>query len=75
MALAAELNIYSARHYDADFEIYKKFEAATGIKVNHTTANAAELIKRLKLEGKTRPRIFLLPQMWQIWMKPKKLKY
>ena len=38
--ISAELNIYSARHYDADFEIYKKFEAQTGIKVNHTTAKA-----------------------------------
>ncbi len=55
LALAAELNIYSARHYDADFEIYKKFTAATGIKINHTTAKAPELIKRLKLEGKNSP--------------------
>jgi iron(III) transport system substrate-binding protein len=53
--ISAELNIYSARHYDADFEIYKKFEAQTGIKVNHTTAKAPELIKRLQLEGKNSP--------------------
>ena len=53
--VAAELNIYSARHYDADFEIYKKFEAQTGIKINHTTARAPELIKRLQLEGKNSP--------------------
>ncbi|WP_170000258.1 Fe(3+) ABC transporter substrate-binding protein [Campylobacter sp. RM9328] len=53
--IGAELNIYSARHYDADFEIYKKFEAQTGIKINHTTAQAPELIKRLKLEGKDSP--------------------
>ncbi|WP_096019118.1 Fe(3+) ABC transporter substrate-binding protein [Campylobacter lanienae] len=53
--IGAELNIYSARHYDADFEIYKKFEAQTGIKINHTTAQAPELIKRLQLEGKDSP--------------------
>ena len=53
--IGAELNIYSARHYDADFEIYKKFEAQTGIKINHTTARAPELIKRLQLEGKNSP--------------------
>ncbi|MCI7363806.1 MAG: Fe(3+) ABC transporter substrate-binding protein, partial [Campylobacter lanienae] len=53
--ISAELNIYSARHYDADFEIYKKFEAQTGIKINHTTAQAPELIKRLQLEGKDSP--------------------
>ncbi|MDE5591807.1 MAG: Fe(3+) ABC transporter substrate-binding protein [Helicobacter sp.] len=53
--MGAELNIYSARHYEADFEIIKKFERETGIKVNHTQANAAELIKRLQLEGKNSP--------------------
>ncbi|WP_096029971.1 Fe(3+) ABC transporter substrate-binding protein [Campylobacter lanienae] len=53
--IGAELNVYSARHYDADFEIYKKFEAQTGIKINHTTAQAPELIKRLQLEGKDSP--------------------
>ncbi|MDO4674566.1 Fe(3+) ABC transporter substrate-binding protein [Campylobacter sp.] len=52
---AAELNIYSARHYDADFEIIKKFEQQTGIKVNHTQAKASELIKRLQLEGDNSP--------------------
>lgn len=52
---ATELNIYSARHYDADFEIIKKFEKQTGIKVKHTQAKAAELIKRLQLEGDNSP--------------------
>lgn len=52
---ASELNIYSARHYDADFEIIKKFEEKTGIKVNHTQAKASELIKRLSLEGSNSP--------------------
>lgn len=52
---ASELNIYSARHYDADFEIIKKFEEQTGIKVKHTQAKASELIKRLQLEGKNSP--------------------
>lgn len=48
---ASELNIYSSRHYDADFEIIKLFEQKTGIKVNHTQAKPQELIKRMKLEG------------------------
>lgn len=52
---ANELNLYSARHYDADYMIIKKFEEKTGIKVNQTQANAAELIKRLKLEGANSP--------------------
>ncbi|WP_104722225.1 Fe(3+) ABC transporter substrate-binding protein [Helicobacter mesocricetorum] len=53
--IAAELNIYSARHYDADFQIIKKFEEKTGIKVKHTQAKASELIKRMQLEGKNSP--------------------
>ena len=32
--LANEVNIFSARHYDSDVQLYKKFEAKTGIKVN-----------------------------------------
>ncbi|MDO5045433.1 Fe(3+) ABC transporter substrate-binding protein [Campylobacter sp.] len=50
-ALAAEVNIYSARHYDADNEIYKLFEQKTGIKVNATQAKPGELIKKLEVEG------------------------
>lgn len=55
LLFGVELNIYSARHYDADFEIIKKFEQETGIKVNYTQANAQELIKRMKLEGDQSP--------------------
>ncbi|WP_170018617.1 Fe(3+) ABC transporter substrate-binding protein [Campylobacter sp. RM16190] len=50
-ALAAEINIYSARHYDADTQLYKLFEAKTGIKVNATQAKGGELIKKLEVEG------------------------
>lgn len=50
-ALAAEINIYSARHYDADTQLYKLFEEKTGIKVNATQAKGGELIKKLEVEG------------------------
>ena len=30
--IAAEVNIFSARHYDSDIQLYEKFTAATGIK-------------------------------------------
>jgi hypothetical protein len=33
-AIASEVNIFNARHYKADAELYDKFTAATGIKVN-----------------------------------------
>ena len=29
-----EVNIFSARHYDSDVQLYEKFTAKTGIKVN-----------------------------------------
>ena len=50
-AFAAEINIYSARHYDADTQLYKLFEEKTGIKVNATQAKGGELIKKLEVEG------------------------
>ena len=46
------VNIYSARHYDVDKELYKKFEEETGIKVNVVEGKAPELLERLKREGK-----------------------
>ncbi len=33
-AFASEVNVFSARHYDSDVQLYEKFTAKTGIKVN-----------------------------------------
>ena len=33
IAFAAEVNVFSARHYDSDIQLYEKFTAKTGIKV------------------------------------------
>ena len=38
-ATANEVNIFNARHYKADAEMYGKFTAATGIKVNLINGN------------------------------------
>ena len=38
-AIANEVNIFNARHYKADAELYGKFTAATGIKVNLINGN------------------------------------
>lgn len=46
------VNVYSARHYDADKEMYKEFEKDTGIKVNVIEGKAPELLERMKREGK-----------------------
>ncbi|MDR2503723.1 MAG: Fe(3+) ABC transporter substrate-binding protein [Deltaproteobacteria bacterium] len=45
------VNIYSARHYESDKELYALFEKQTGIKVNVVSGNAPELIERIKREG------------------------
>lgn len=45
------INIYSARHYDADKEMYAEFQKDTGIKVNVIEGKAPELLERLKREG------------------------
>ncbi|MGL5084642.1 MAG: Fe(3+) ABC transporter substrate-binding protein [Clostridium sp.] len=46
------VNIYSARHYEVDKELYKEFEEETGIKVNVVEGKAPELLERLKRVGK-----------------------
>ncbi|MDF2606251.1 MAG: iron deficiency-induced protein [Bacillales bacterium] len=48
-----EVNVYTARHYEADKEVFKKFSEKTGIKVNVVKGNAEELIERLKREGQS----------------------
>jgi len=48
---SGEVNIYTARHYDVDDELYAKFTEQTGIKVNVVQGSAPELIERLKREA------------------------
>jgi iron(III) transport system substrate-binding protein len=54
-ALAAEVNVYSARHYDTDKSIYTKFTEQTGIKVNIIESKEDELIERIRNEGANSP--------------------
>lgn len=49
------LNIYSARHYDTDEQIYSQFTDQTGIEVNVIEAGADELVQRLLAEGDNSP--------------------
>jgi iron(III) transport system substrate-binding protein len=46
-----EVNVYSGRHYRSDEDLFKKFTAQTGIRVNLVKADTDQLINRLKLEG------------------------
>ncbi|MGM0778186.1 MAG: Fe(3+) ABC transporter substrate-binding protein [Bacillota bacterium] len=47
------VNVYTARHYEADEQVYKDFTEETGIKVNVVKGEAEELIERLKREGES----------------------
>ena len=50
-AIANEVNIFSARHYDSDVQLYEKFTAKTGIKVNVVSGKSGALEKRIIEEG------------------------
>ena len=52
MALANEVNVFSARHYDSDIQLYSKFTSQTGIKVNVISGKDKSLQKRIIEEGK-----------------------
>ena len=52
ISFAAEVNVFSARHYDSDIQLYEKFTAKTGIKVNVVSGKDKALQKRIAEEGK-----------------------
>ena len=52
-SLSNEINLYTTRHYEADYEIYRKFQNITGIKVNVVSGKSKPLEKRIIEEGKT----------------------
>ena len=47
-----EVNIFSARHYDSDVQLFEKFTSKTGIKVNVVSGKDKALLKRISEEGK-----------------------
>ena len=54
-ASAAELNVYSARHYQTDEQLYGNFTKQTGIKINRIEAKEDELLERIRNEGANSP--------------------
>jgi iron(III) transport system substrate-binding protein len=50
-----EVNVYSARHYQTDEDLFEKFTEETGIRVNLIKAGADQLINRLEMERTTSP--------------------
>ncbi|NYZ14690.1 Fe(3+) ABC transporter substrate-binding protein [Azospirillum sp. RWY-5-1] len=59
-ASAAEVNLYSARHYDTDKALYETFTKQTGIKVNLIEGKEEELIERMRNEGGNSPADLLI---------------
>ena len=49
--VANEVNVFSGRHYDSDIQLYEKFTAKTGIKVNVVSGKSGALEKRIIEEG------------------------
>lgn len=54
------LNVYSARHYQTDEQLYGTFTKQTGIKINRIEADDAALLERLKSEGAKSPADIIL---------------
>ena len=62
------LNLYSARHYQTDEQLYSDFTKQTGIKINRIEADDNALLERLKNEGKNSPAdVILLVDAARLW--------
>ena len=62
------VNLYSARHYDADEELYEEFTAETGITVNVIEGKPDELIERIVNEGEQSPAdVFVAADAGRMW--------
>ncbi len=54
-ASAQEVNVYSARHYDTDRQIYDAFTRETGLRVRLIEGDADQLLARIASEGANSP--------------------
>jgi iron(III) transport system substrate-binding protein len=52
---AEEVNVYSARHYTTDEQLWDKFTQATGIEVKVVEGDHDQLVQRLVSEGEASP--------------------
>ena len=65
---AGEVNIYSARHYPADEQLFALFTEETGIAVNQIKGTGSELMERIKLEGEQSPcDLFVTVDAGNLW--------
>ena len=64
-----EVNIYSARHYPADEQLFSLFTEETGITVNQIKGTGSELMERIKLEGEQSPcDVFVTVDAGNLWL-------
>lgn len=62
------LNLYTARHYDADQKLYDLFQEKTGIEVKRIEGRPDELIARMKAEGANSPAdVFVAADAGALW--------
>ncbi|MEZ5956354.1 MAG: extracellular solute-binding protein [Hyphomonadaceae bacterium] len=62
------VNVYTARHYDADRALYAGFQEATGIEVRALTGSAEQLLERLRAEGdQTEADVFVSADAGNLW--------
>ncbi|MFO1073400.1 MAG: Fe(3+) ABC transporter substrate-binding protein [Geminicoccaceae bacterium] len=55
LAAAEVVNIYNARHYGTDRQLWDAFTAETGIRVNVVDGTHEQLIQRMRTEGSNSP--------------------
>ena len=62
------VNLYSARHYDTDNELYDSFTQKTGIRVNLVEGEGDALLERILSEGANSPAdIFITVDAGNLW--------
>lgn len=62
------VNLYSARHYDVDQQLYETFTDETGIRVNVIEGQPDELIERIVNEGEQSPAdVFIAVDAGRLW--------
>jgi iron(III) transport system substrate-binding protein len=66
--VSGELNLYTARHYDADIQLYRLFEEKTGIKINRIDGRPDQLMARMQTEGSNSPAdVFVAADAGALW--------
>ena len=66
--IANEVNVFNARHYKADGELYSKFTNMTGIKVNLINGKSGALEKRIISEGEDSSADLIYNSgCWKMW--------